>query len=214
MVGRRGADHDGDGAGVIRLHGIALLPSAKRTDSSALAGPVTRAQITSCPDLFRASTSLRRLARHARLVPHVAMPQDVDARNKSGHDEGEADGKPEIAKNDLKEEIILDSGHVRGHISHSGEVGVAEVAWGGTGGESEGRKNLVKSVTSDLFALNEHFLLDTGRVSGYICQSREVGAPEVSAPLSIAGQPSRSAKSALFAWPPSPGPSRKREGGR
>ena len=37
------------------------------------------------------------------------------------------------------------------------------------------------------FSLHKHFFLDSGRVLGYICQSRQVGAPEVSAPLSIAG---------------------------
>ncbi len=39
---------------------------------------------------------------------------------------------------------------------------------------------------SDLFIPNEYFLLDSGRVLGYICQSGEVGAPEMPAPLFVA----------------------------
>ena len=58
--------------------------------------------------------------------------------------------RPENRKrpeNTLKEKFTLDPGRVRYHISHSGEVGVAELHGDGFGVESEERKNLVKSVT-------------------------------------------------------------------
>ena len=51
-----------------------------------------------------------------------------------------------LAKNDLKEKNTLDWGRARYHISHSGELGVAELRGTDPGAESEGRKNLVKSV--------------------------------------------------------------------
>ena len=46
--------------------------------------------LSSCPDLFRASTSLRR----PPVPAHTAMPRDVDARNKSGHDGSKAETVP------------------------------------------------------------------------------------------------------------------------
>ena len=61
-----------------RLKAGVTIGGRRRCRSSArrCAGPSLPRLLSSCPDLFRASTSLS------------AMPQVVDARNKSGHDGG------------------------------------------------------------------------------------------------------------------------------
>ncbi len=67
-------------------------------------------------------------------------------------------------------------------------------------GTSPGMTEEMPRTSRSSYLYKPHFFLDSGRVLGYICQSREVEAPEMPAPLSILrhSPPSRSSCPDLF----------------